>query len=132
MEFPDLGTNCSWPPCKALDFLPFTCTYCKLVFCKDHYHFGKHECKSADCEVNDGGEVKIFTCSSDNCKITSPVEMICPKCNNHFCLEHRYHSCFNVSEKELEEKRQIWNAPKEQFAESIKEVNAIVSIIQQK
>lgn len=127
MEFPDLGKNCNWPDCKALDFLPFTCSYCKSVFCKDHFNSNSHECKEAQDGNTESSEVKLFTCRYENCKSVAPVEMICPKCSKHFCLEHRFHSCYNTSEEELQEKRVVWNAPKEQFKESIKEVNTIVS-----
>lgn len=36
----DIGSHCS--ECRQLDFLPFTCAKCKLVFCLDHRN--KHAC----------------------------------------------------------------------------------------
>lgn len=38
----DIGVNCSF--CQQLDFLPFTCNECKLVFCGDHRLRETHQC----------------------------------------------------------------------------------------
>ncbi|EGV63031.1 hypothetical protein PSN45_004702 [Yamadazyma tenuis] len=38
----DIGQNCS--KCHQLDFLPFRCEYCKLVFCADHRRLQDHQC----------------------------------------------------------------------------------------
>lgn len=127
MEFPDLGKQCTWPGCKALDFLPFTCSFCKYIFCKDHYNTNTHECKEVPDGANESGEIKLFTCTYENCQRIAPVQMLCPKCSKHFCLDHRFHSCFNTSQEELDKRKAEYNAPKEQFKESIKEVNTIVS-----
>nr|AAW25791.1 SJCHGC01263 protein [Schistosoma japonicum] len=48
MEFPNLGANCSVPTCRMLDFLPVRCSGCHGVFCKDHYLYDNHNCKSPD------------------------------------------------------------------------------------
>lgn len=45
----DLGKNCS--KCNRLDFLPFYCEYCKLVFCGDHRKLDAHECPGL--EINE-------------------------------------------------------------------------------
>ncbi|CAN8266084.1 unnamed protein product [Cochlearia groenlandica] len=46
--FPDLGEHCQNPNCKLLDFLPFTCDACKLVFCLDHRSYKSHDCPKSD------------------------------------------------------------------------------------
>lgn len=38
----DIGQNCS--KCNQLDFLPFQCEYCKLIFCSDHRRLSDHNC----------------------------------------------------------------------------------------
>ncbi|CAH8502135.1 unnamed protein product [Schistosoma turkestanicum] len=59
MEFPHLGANCSVPTCRMLgtyeflsytplDFLPVRCSGCHGVFCKDHYLYDSHNCKSPE------------------------------------------------------------------------------------
>ncbi|XP_076319550.1 AN1-type zinc finger protein 2A-like isoform X2 [Tachypleus tridentatus] len=47
MEFPDLGGHCSDPTCNQLDFLPMKCDACDMVFCKDHFQYGQHNCEKA-------------------------------------------------------------------------------------
>ncbi|XP_007028784.2 PREDICTED: zinc finger AN1 and C2H2 domain-containing stress-associated protein 11 [Theobroma cacao] len=47
-EFPDLGKHCSVEDCKQIDFLPFTCDRCRLVFCLEHRSYIKHSCPKAD------------------------------------------------------------------------------------
>ncbi|EOY09286.1 Zinc finger (C2H2 type, AN1-like) family protein [Theobroma cacao] len=47
-EFPDLGKHCSVEDCKQIDFLPFTCDRCRLVFCLEHRSYIKHRCPKAD------------------------------------------------------------------------------------
>eukprot|EP01113_Clastostelium_recurvatum_P045299 TRINITY_DN7767_c0_g1_i1.p1 TRINITY_DN7767_c0_g1~~TRINITY_DN7767_c0_g1_i1.p1 ORF type:complete len:183 (-),score=3.69 TRINITY_DN7767_c0_g1_i1:41-517(-) len=56
MEFPTLGKQCSYPLCRQLDFLPFTCDDCKDSFCLEHRRPGDHECASAQAhEPTKGG-----------------------------------------------------------------------------
>lgn len=38
----DVGTHCHY--CKQLDFLPFTCTFCKFNFCELHRTQEQHHC----------------------------------------------------------------------------------------
>jgi len=44
MEFPDLGTHCSYSLCQQLDFLPYPCNRCKKIFCSDHGKPQAHNC----------------------------------------------------------------------------------------
>ncbi|EXB93618.1 Zinc finger AN1 and C2H2 domain-containing stress-associated protein 16 [Morus notabilis] len=47
-EFPNLGKHCAVDDCKQIDFLPFTCDRCNLVFCLEHRSYIKHNCPKAD------------------------------------------------------------------------------------
>lgn len=38
----DIGKNCA--SCHRLDFLPFTCEYCKLTYCEGHRKLEDHQC----------------------------------------------------------------------------------------
>ncbi len=43
MEFPNLGSHCSFSECKQLDFLPFSCS-CGEKFCLTHRLPLQHNC----------------------------------------------------------------------------------------
>ncbi|CAI5501169.1 unnamed protein product [Closterium sp. Naga37s-1] len=45
--FPDLGKHCSVTSCQQIDFLPFTCDKCRMVFCLSHRMPASHECPCA-------------------------------------------------------------------------------------
>ncbi|KAL8142941.1 hypothetical protein V2J09_015973, partial [Rumex salicifolius] len=47
-EFPNLGKHCAVDDCKLIDFLPFTCDRCHLVFCLEHRSYSLHKCKHAN------------------------------------------------------------------------------------
>jgi predicted nucleic acid binding AN1-type Zn finger protein len=53
MEFHDLGKQCYLKECKQLDFLPFTCEYCKHVFCHEHWKPENHHCEKESTERKD-------------------------------------------------------------------------------
>ncbi|XP_010528278.1 PREDICTED: zinc finger AN1 domain-containing stress-associated protein 12 [Tarenaya hassleriana] len=57
--FPGLGKHCQNPDCKQLDFLPFTCDGCKLVFCLEHRSY-----KSHDCPKSDQGSRTVLVCEA--------------------------------------------------------------------
>ena len=38
----DIGKHCN--KCQKLDFLPFTCDFCRQVFCEDHRTQIAHQC----------------------------------------------------------------------------------------
>ena len=38
----NLGKHCD--KCKQLDFLPFTCEFCKLTYCSQHRNPDTHQC----------------------------------------------------------------------------------------
>ncbi|KTW26185.1 hypothetical protein T552_03076 [Pneumocystis carinii B80] len=45
MEFPNIGSYCSYPSCRRLDYLPFKCLYCNKEFCNDHKNEENHDCE---------------------------------------------------------------------------------------
>ncbi|GJJ69901.1 hypothetical protein EMPS_02250 [Entomortierella parvispora] len=54
MELPSIGKHCSDSTCSQLDFLPFTCQYCKQTFCQDHWRLEGHACpNSQDATLKD-------------------------------------------------------------------------------
>ncbi|RCH92746.1 zinc finger, AN1-type domain, partial [Rhizopus azygosporus] len=59
MEFPDLGKRCTAPACNLYDFLPYTCIYCKHIFCQEHFKLQDHHCPS----LNDPNmDIRVPTC----------------------------------------------------------------------
>ncbi|KAG9320914.1 hypothetical protein KVV02_004565 [Mortierella alpina] len=48
MELPSIGKHCSDSTCSQLDFLPFSCQYCKQIFCQDHWRLEGHVCPKRD------------------------------------------------------------------------------------
>ncbi|KAJ2720730.1 zinc finger, AN1-type domain [Coemansia sp. Cherry 401B] len=52
MEFPDLGEQCNLRDCQELDFLPFTCQYCKKRFCEAHWRAADHSCARKDLIID--------------------------------------------------------------------------------
>lgn len=45
-HFSDKGAHCEAAYCNLLDFLPFTCEFCKQTFCLEHFRPEAHECPS--------------------------------------------------------------------------------------
>lgn len=129
MEFPGLGKRCGRLECKQLDFLPFKCSHCELVFCKDHFMPDKHMCTHDSVSVIEAGEpLKHYRCTYDDCSTLSSVEMCCKVCNKHFCLHHRHHGCNDMDQATRDKERSKWEAPKRQFelakAEADRQVDA--------
>lgn len=119
MEFPSCGVRCSTKDCQQLDFLPFTCTHCSHVFCKEHFHALSHSCSQVLDNVASGTEkTATFGCSDEGCKNRSPLEMPCVKCKKHFCLSHRYHGCLELSEEAKSKELENWQKPKREFLEA--------------
>ncbi|XP_067122579.1 AN1-type zinc finger protein 1-like [Centruroides vittatus] len=100
-ELVDLGKNCSFESCNKLDFLPFTCEYCKEIYCSDHQYPSNHECKSFQDKFDSRAKNKCksepsYTCSLQDCDQTTLVPVICDHCKHIFCLQHRHqvdHKC---------------------------------------
>lgn len=94
MEFPTLGDHCQQEGCNQTDFLPLQCK-CGKVLCR--VHFLAH-CQSSECElapkpreVNLKSDDQIFKCSEKGCRKGNLHEMLCVKCQKHYCIEHRFH-----------------------------------------
>lgn len=124
MEFHTLGEHCQFENCNRIDFLPLQCK-CGKVYCREHF---MEHCLSGECElapkpkdVNLKCDDKIFKCFEKGCKRGSLHEMLCSKCNKHYCIEHRFHpSCPEIDEETLAAKKEIIEAPKRQFREANK------------
>ncbi|XP_033322204.2 AN1-type zinc finger protein 1 [Megalopta genalis] len=119
MDFPNLGERCSVDECKRLNFLPFTCNHCRVIFCMQHFQAHSLKCESFRDNVTDTKTKSLsYICTDESCKETSPIEMNCIKCKKHFCLKHRYHGCLEYSNEEKTMKLKKWQIPKKQFAEA--------------
>ncbi|KAM3957135.1 AN1-type zinc finger protein 1 [Aphomia sociella] len=124
MEFPTLCEHCQYPGCNQTDFLPLQCK-CAKVFCR--VHFNDH-CLSGVCElapepkaVNLKNDDQIFKCSDRDCKKGNLHEMLCSKCNKHYCIEHRFHpSCPEIDDETMAAKIEQFEAPRRQLAEANK------------
>lgn len=46
----DIGRHCH--QCRQIDFLPFTCSFCKQVYCKDHQKPERHACAAVPAETS--------------------------------------------------------------------------------
>ncbi|KAI8803491.1 hypothetical protein BJ742DRAFT_828511 [Cladochytrium replicatum] len=43
----DVGEHCAVASCRQLDFLPYTCNFCRGVYCHEHFKVAAHTCASA-------------------------------------------------------------------------------------
>lgn len=119
MEFPDVGVCCSIALCKRLDFLPFTCSHCQLIFCKEHFGVAAHACgKFSENIASSTKPVSYYCCSDISCDNSSPVEMPCIKCKKHFCISHRHHGCLDIGDEEKSKELEKWNKPKQEFSQA--------------
>lgn len=124
MELPELGERCSHQKCKQLDFLPFQCTHCNLIFCKEHYIPDNHECNIGNkVSSPDVQPTTYYSCKYENCNSLSPIEMCCFVCKKHFCLQHRHHGCIDKDQDERNKEKDKWDAPKKQFEVAKAEVD---------
>ena len=98
MELPNLGQQCTKSDCKQLDFLPFECANCSLIFCKQHFGPESHDCEK---RPNNTVTVKkrnedVYMCSVDGCSKTELAPIRCSRCEVQVCLTHRAeqdHAC---------------------------------------
>lgn len=106
----DIGQHCSLPACKQLDFLPFECDLCGLVFCKDHAAYDAHSCSEYASAAAYGKKQSectsvSYACSVSGCSSRELVEIKCDLCNNCYCLVHRHyddHKCNSVTDVQEE------------------------------
>lgn len=124
MEFPTLGEHCEFSYCNQTDFLPLQCK-CSKTFCREHFN---HHCLSGECElspkpkeINLKNDSNIFRCSEKGCRKGNLHEMLCRKCEKHFCVDHRFHpSCPEIDDVTMAAKIEEFEAPRRQFREANK------------
>lgn len=99
-ELIDLGKHCNFENCNQLDFLPVKCNHCKNTFCKDHFNYLDHNCSSwknlSENNPNLSSNVQKFHCKFYDCNRLEETPIVCPKCDNNFCMVHRLekdHQC---------------------------------------
>ncbi|KAJ7046517.1 hypothetical protein C8F04DRAFT_1247602 [Mycena alexandri] len=106
----EIGSRCSQPLCKEIDFLPIFCR-CQLYFCRTHSSADAHNCtwtKPTTQPSPAGPSAPLQRCAADKCSKPSLEAFVsssdaegrtpatCPHCNASFCAEHRHpksHSC---------------------------------------
>jgi len=115
MEFHNLGSHCSNPSCKQLDFLPFKCDACGLQFCLEHRTYENHHCAvfqdhnitdiCSECKLEldpnqehicKGKKKRSNKCQKPKCKKIELIPIFCAQCNKQFCIQHRLevdHDC---------------------------------------
>ncbi|XP_040565341.1 AN1-type zinc finger protein 1 [Lepeophtheirus salmonis] len=100
-EFTDIGSQCSFPSCRQLDFLPVKCNYCEENFCTEHSFPEKHECPNfSQQEIKEKSHGPVsplyFKCQFKDCKEKEIAEICCSMCHITTCLTHRHpkdHDC---------------------------------------
>jgi len=131
MELPQIGEQCSVKECALLDFLPVKCAHCSQNFCKDHSFASNHQCTAVPdviCDESSGhsNEKRYHTCSHDDCSERDVIELLCSKCEKHFCVSHRHHGCSDPKKEAQRARREKFEAPKRQFNAAKEAVNKIV------
>ncbi|KAI9144868.1 hypothetical protein BKA69DRAFT_1051814 [Paraphysoderma sedebokerense] len=99
MELPKVGNHCSLSDCNILDFLPFSCPSCRLIYCQNHRLPDAHACSrkydSNEKPDIDPSKVKI-PCELQGCNVTELLATFCGNCQKHYCVKHRHgqdHNC---------------------------------------
>ncbi|KAF7359509.1 AN1-type zinc finger protein 1 [Mycena sanguinolenta] len=112
----EVGSQCSYPLCKEIDFLPIFCR-CQLYFCREHSAADTHGCtytRPIEPRVS-GPSAPLQRCAVDKCSKPSLESFIssdaegrtpakCPSCDASFCAEHRHpksHSCIQAKPTEI-------------------------------
>jgi len=121
VDLPTLGEYCQWKECKALDFLPIVCQFCKKNFCKLHFLPTDHACeKLQDVKAENLTKTEVrYYCHLESCSKWELAPVLCPFCLKQVCLTHRHqdsHAC-----EKLGAKKQIMPATKQHVANIIKE-----------
>lgn len=98
-----LGLNCHFAECGMLEFLPFTCEHCHLVYCKDHHSLFNHSCVNAP--HRDITEVREVTRSAEPCMVCDHADVtnvMCEECSFLHCMKHRLledHHCTSLAKE---------------------------------
>ncbi|KIW06139.1 uncharacterized protein PV09_03301 [Verruconis gallopava] len=108
-----IGAHCSSEFCHIKTFLPFTCQFCKLKYCEDHWRPEWHACSAATKQVEEQNRTKLpgrptikdheKQCYNVKCKTlidtAAQPAVHCDSCRRDYCLKHRMkedHDCDNV------------------------------------
>ena len=105
----DVGTHCHLSTCNQLDFLPFVCDGCSLIFCLQHREKSTHKCCSLDDTKTrdvkpESASIVSYACSVEGCKVTELVSITCSLCELQLCLQHRIpedHKCTKLKAKKV-------------------------------
>lgn len=99
-ELLNVGKHCDLKGCNQLDFLPVKCSHCKNIFCKEHFNYLNHNCKSWNAVSENNptniSNVQRFSCKFVGCEKLEETPIVCPKCHENFCMLHRLekdHEC---------------------------------------
>ncbi|OII76961.1 hypothetical protein cand_023040 [Cryptosporidium andersoni] len=98
-ELEEIGCNCNYKECKALDFLPFLCSGCNLKFCINHRNPHDHKCKDGSNSKVYKKDIKLSQKIEDDIKSLQPLRchvkgcgklgINCNKSNLTVCSYHR-------------------------------------------
>jgi len=115
----NIGKHCAVPDCNRLDFLPFPCPGCELIFCLVHKTQEEHTCSEKDAkpDLPEFTGEKSHACCYGNCERRELTPIICEACGKNFCLSHRHqteHDC------------EKYEAPKERMTKTKEHVQNIV------
>lgn len=99
-ELLNVGQHCGFLGCNQLDFLPVKCNHCKNVFCKEHFSYLDHECDKwksiSDNNPSHVSNLQKFYCKFADCNKCEETPIVCPKCDQNYCMLHRLekdHEC---------------------------------------
>ncbi|KAJ7752132.1 hypothetical protein B0H16DRAFT_1317884 [Mycena metata] len=98
----EIGSQCSQPLCKEIDFLPIFCR-CQLYFCRSHSSADAHNCTwtKTTQPLPAGPSAPLQRCAADKCSKPSLEAFVssadaegrtpatCPHCNASFCCRVR-------------------------------------------
>ncbi|KAJ1646169.1 spindle assembly checkpoint kinase [Coemansia asiatica] len=73
MELFDVGNNCAFDGCNALDFLPMRCVHCGKSFCSKHGSVFSHSCPKAPERTTNGKQPSGNSSSSSTVGSSVPV-----------------------------------------------------------
>lgn len=101
-DLESIGKHCC--VCQMKDFLPFNCTECKNIYCKEHW--GQHTCKVKAVPIQVSPKKKKQRCShmAVGCRnvVTNEFMRCCEYCKEDFCSECRSHFAHNCAEYRIQ------------------------------
>ena len=107
-ELLNVGKHCDFIGCNQLDFLPVKCSHCKSIFCKEHFNYLNHNCESwnalSENNPHSFSNYQTFRCKFVGCERLEETLIVCPKCNENFCMVHRLekdHKCGYVKPEHM-------------------------------